>query len=174
MLTNDTMNAKVYWFTGLSGAGKTTLARKFYEYIKIRQPNTVFLDGDILREIFNGDSGHSINERKKIAMRNAKLCKLLNDQNINVICATISMFHQCQLWNRENIKNYVEIYIKVPIEILVQRDQKGLYSRALKGEIQNVMGIDLSFEEPQNPDIIIENDNSKSIDEIFNALVIKI
>lgn len=150
----------VYWITGLSGAGKTTIGKLLYEKLKEGKDNVVFLDGDILREIFGGDLGYSVEDRKKSAMRNSRICKELSEQGIDVVCATISMFKECRDWNRKNIENYKEIYIKVPIEKLIERNQKGLYSMALKGEIKNVMGVDMDFEEPQNPDIVILNDDS--------------
>ena len=112
----------VYWFTGLSGAGKTTIANAFFNIMKTINTNTVFLDGDELRYVYGAENNYSYNERKKIALQNSRLCKLIADQNINVICATISMFHECYNWNRENIKNYQEIFIDVPLEIQ-QRDQ---------------------------------------------------
>ncbi|WMJ81318.1 adenylyl-sulfate kinase [Clostridium sp. MB40-C1] len=161
----------VYWVTGLSGAGKTTIAKLLYEKLKKNKDNVVFLDGDILREIFGNDLGYSSSDRKKSAMRNSRICKELSEQGIDVVCATISMFNECRIWNRENIKNYKEIYIKVPIEILIQRDQKKLYSRALKGEIKNVMGIDIDFEEPKNPDIVILNDGSVKPKDILSQII---
>lgn len=160
----------VYWITGLSGAGKTTIGKLFYEKLHSSKSNVVFLDGDVLREVFGNDLGHSIEDRKKSAMRNARLCKLLADQGIDVVCATISMFHDCRSWNRENIKNYKEIYIKVPFEILQQRDQKGLYSGALTKNTCNVMGIDLEIEEPIKPDIVIINDGLKHPQDIVENL----
>lgn len=164
----------VYWITGLSGAGKTTIGRLFYEKLHESKSNVVFLDGDVLREVFGNDLGHSLADRKKSGMRNAKLCKLLSDQGIDVVCATISMFHDCHKWNRENITNYKEIYIKVPFEILQQRDQKGLYSGALSKDACNVMGIDLQFEEPCSPDITILNDGKLSPEIILQQIINKI
>ena len=81
------------------------------------------------------------------------------------------MFHEIRKWNRENIKNYNEIYIRVPIKLLVERDQKKLYSRALRGEIKNVMGVDVPIEEPDHPDIIIDNDGKLNPDEIVETLI---
>lgn len=163
-------NGQVYWITGLSGAGKTTIAKELYNRIKIVKENVIFLDGDILRDVFGNDLGYSLSDRKKSAMRNSKLCKLLSNQGIDVVIATISMFDECREWNRKNIKNYNEIYLKVPIEILVKRNQKQLYSNALDGKEENVLGINLDFEEPKNPNVIINNDGSKSIDEILKKL----
>lgn len=163
-------NGTVYWITGLSGAGKTTIGKLLHNRIKENKKNVVFLDGDVLREIFGNDLGYSIEDRKKSAMRNSKLCKVLSEQDIDVICATISMFDECRNWNRKNINNYREIYVKVPMEVLIKRDQKGIYSGALKGEIKNVMGVDIEFEEPKNPDIVVLNDGSKELDYFIDLI----
>lgn len=167
--------ASVYWVTGLSGAGKTTISQLLYERLRSQNQNVIYLDGDILRDIFGNDLGYSLEDRKKSAMRNSRLCKALSDQGFNVICSTISMFHECREWNRMNIQQYVEIYIRVPWEVLMERDQKQLYSRAARGEIKNVVGFDLPFEEPLYPDIILDNDGhvppQQLVDIILNMKV---
>lgn len=160
----------VYWVTGLSGAGKTTLGRLLFERLKQDKRQAVYLDGDILREIFGNDLGYSQEDRRKSAMRNSRLCKALSDQGIDVTIATISMFHSCRDWNRANIPGYREIYIRVPWEVLRQRDQKGLYSGADKGEVAHVVGFDIPFEEPQNSDLIIDNDGSVSPEELADHI----
>jgi len=162
---------KVYWITGLAGAGKTTLAKYLYDHWKKKKTNLVFLDGDILREVFGDSASHTFEERHKLAMKYSKLCSLLSSQGLDVICATISMFDKCREWNRSNLVNYFEIYIKVPLEVLKQRDQKKLYSRFAMGEIQNVMGLDLEFEEPKYSDLIIENDGSQTPQELCKKLL---
>jgi adenylylsulfate kinase-like enzyme len=161
----------VYWITGLSGAGKTTIGTLFYQHIKAQKPNVIYLDGDILREVFGGSHGHAPEVRKKLAMQYSRLCKMLSEQGVDVVCATISMFHSVREWNRQNIKKYVEVYIKVPIDVLIERDQKQLYSRALKGEMEHVMGIDVPVEEPGNPDVVVVNDGNKTPEEIARVLI---
>ena len=120
--------AFVYWITGLSGAGKTTIGQIFYQELKRISLNTVFLDGDTMREVFGTDLGYSESERRKCAMRYSRLCAMLKNQELNVVCCTISMFDEIRRWNREHIENYREIYIKTSFETLQKRDQKGLYS----------------------------------------------
>ena len=157
---------KVYWITGLAGAGKTSLGKLFYNRLKKIKKNIIFLDGDALREVFQDSFSYTSEERFKLAMKYARLCHLLSSQGMDVICATISMFEKCREWNRTNIFNYFEIYIRVPLNILKKRDQKKLFSQVEKGNISNVLGMDLPFEEPKKPDLIIENDNKKSLDEL--------
>ena len=150
----------LYWITGLSGAGKTTIAQELWKILKKESPNTIFLDGDMLREVFKVEGAYARDERLRLAMQYARLCKVLVEQDINVICATISMFKECHEWNRKNILNYREIYLRVPMAILEKRDSKNIYSRAQHGELTHVMGVDLPFDEPQNPDLIMDNDGT--------------
>ena len=164
------MKGTVYWFTGLSGAGKSTIGRQFYEQAKTERTAIVWLDGDELRDVLGTNGGYSLDERKATAYRYARLCKLLSDQGVDVVCCTISMFEEVRAWNRANIDFYREIYIKVPLDVLVERDQKQLYSRALRGEVANVMGVDLPFEEPVSPDLVILNDGAQSVDQIVQLI----
>ena len=99
---------------------------------------------------------------------------MLSDQGVDVICCTISMFDECRQWNRENISNYKEIYLKVSIDELIRRDQKELYTKALRKEIKNVIGIDVDFEEPKQPDLLIENNGEISPEEIVNNIILNL
>lgn len=159
-----------YWVTGLSGAGKTTIGTLLYEQIKKNKNNIVLLDGDILRQVYKC-TDYSIEGRIAITYQNSRLCKMLNEQGIDVVICVIAMYDECRQWNRENIANYKEIYLEVPIEILIKRDSKGLYAKALRKEIFNVYGIDLPFEEPKNPDIKIINDAKKSPTEVCDIIM---
>ncbi len=142
----------------------------FCQRLREWKKNVIYLDGDVLREVFSGSHGHSPEDRKNLAMHYSRLCRMLADQGMDVVIATISMFHDVRQWNRENIEHYQEIYLKVPMEILFKRDQKGLYSRVMRGEINNVIGVDLEMEEPQYPDHIVMNDGRQSPREITEGL----
>lgn len=155
--------ATTYWVTGYSGAGKTTIGWELYKALKKDNEACVFLDGDILRTIISDDLSYAKEDRYKSAMRYAQLCELLTSQGIDVVCCTVSMFEDVRQWNRMHIKNYMEIYLKVPMSVLFQRDQKGLYSNHEQGSVTNVVGLDLQLEEPRNPDIVIKNDGSISV-----------
>ena len=151
----------VYWITGLSGAGKTTIGKIFYEKLKAEHPNTVFLDGDMMRKVFGDDLGYTREERITCAMRYSRLCAMLEEQGMFVICCTISMFDCVRKWNRENIGNYKEIYVKVSMDTLRNRDQKGLYSGITDESQKEVAGIHVEVEEPKHPDLILLNDGDK-------------
>ncbi len=165
--------AYVYWITGLSGAGKTTIGRLFYERLKDTQPATVFLDGDILRRVFGEDLGYSEEDRRRCAMRYSRICQLLVRQEINVIICTISMFHAVREWNRINIPGYREIYIKVSLHTLYDRDQKGLYSGNTAEADKTVAGFHIPFEEPADPDLILQNDDGITPEEQVNKILVK-
>lgn len=161
----------LYWITGLSGAGKTTIGNRLYYEMKKTRDNVVLLDGDILKEIVDETVGYSDEQRRKRAMKYARMCKMLTDQNIYVICCTVAMYHEVREWNRENNKRYVEVFLDVPIDILKKRDQKGLYSALNEGKISNVSGMDLKVEFPQNPDVRIVNDGSKTVEVVVKEIM---
>ena len=155
----------VYFFTGLSGAGKTTLGGLFYRRLKKTKANVVYLDGDEIRIAFGEDVGYSTEERLRWAGRIFRVCKLLSDQGIDVVVCSIAMFDSVRQWNRENISGYKEIYIKVSKETLLNRNQKGLYTRGC-----NVVGVDLPFDEPKTPDLVIENNGNRTPQQVVEEI----
>ena len=165
----------VYWITGLSGAGKTTLGRELWQRLRAAGRSAIFLDGDMLREVIAEDLGHNLANRRKSAMRNARLCRMLASQGGDVVCPTISMFHEVQRWNRENIPNYREIYLRVPMDELQRRDAKGIYAAAKRGELCDVVGLDVAAELPEAPDLILDNfgalDSAAAVERIWAECV---
>jgi adenylylsulfate kinase len=151
----------VLWIIGLSGSGKTTLATQVVERIRQMDGKVVLLDGDLIRALFKNDVDHTIEGRRRNAERLSTLSKYLAGQGINVVAAVLSIFPEWQKWNRQNIINYKEVYLKTSMSTLVRRDTKGLYSSALEGKIVNVVGVDIAFPEPKFSDIVIENDLDK-------------
>ena len=151
----------VVWIVGLSGAGKTTLANEVIAHVRHVQHNVVLIDGDMIREVFGNDLGHTMEDRRTNALRICQLGKLLDDQGINVVCAILSLFPETRSWNREYLKSYYEVFIDTPMQDLVQRDSKGIYRRFNSGKIHDVAGMDIEFPRPDNADLIINNTNSK-------------
>lgn len=162
----------VYWLTGLSGAGKTTIGKKLYAYLKEKNDATLFLDGDLLRDVYQYKD-YSNAGREKIGKVTWRLIKLLSDQGIDIVCCFIGMSEETRGWNRENLENYHEIYLKVDIDELIKRDQKKLYSRALKGEIENVLGINAEYDEPTEPELVIDNYGDNDPDKVLSIIIDK-
>lgn len=164
----------IIWLIGMSGAGKTTVGVELYQLIKKKHSNTLFLDGDEFRKIMGNDLGHSMEDRKKNADRFCRFCQYLDSHGINVVCAFLSLFPDSREWNRQNLKNYFEVFLDVPFDTLVKRDAKGIYAKALRGEIKDVVGVDIEYPRPKNSNLIMANDGSrKAIDvaqEIYSAV----
>ena len=155
---------QVFWITGLSGAGKTTVGKELWSRLRAAGRSAVLLDGDAVREVISEDLGHSAANRRKSAMRNARLCRLLSSQGIDVVCPTISLFHEVQRWSRENIPGYCEIFLRVPMDELRRRDAKGIYAAAHRGDLRDVVGLDVPAELPESPDLVL--DNFGALDEV--------
>ena len=115
----------VYWLTGLSGAGKTTVGFELVKLLENQGKSVVRLDGDLLRDVLSS-ADYTLEGRKKISFQYSGMCKMLADQGFDVVACVIAMFDEVRRWNRNNIESYKEIYLKVPIEKLIERDQKGL------------------------------------------------
>ncbi len=150
----------ILWFTGLSGSGKSTIAHRVEELLYERSVHTYVLDGDNIRMGLNKDLGFSEKDRKENIRRIGEVAKLFIDAGIVVLSAFISPYRE----DREFVRNlvnegdFIEIYVKCPIEICEQRDPKGLYKKARAGIIKNFTGIDDPYEEPENPEIVVETD----------------
>lgn len=166
----------VYFFTGLAGAGKTTVGGLFYQRLKEHSPDAILIDGDQdrIRAGHSAPDGTVLMEdrytteaRKAGAWGAFRSCRDLADQGRDVVICSISMYHEIRAWNRENIGNYREIYIKVAWDTLYRRDQKKLYSSGAK----NVVGVDLPWDEPGHSSIVIQNDGQETPEEIVERLV---
>ena len=164
----------VIWIIGLSGSGKTTIANLLFKKLKKKYSNIVHLDGDVVRQIYDDKIGYSIADRKKNAQRLSKMTKFLSDQKIHVIGSVLSNFPEWQQWNKKNIKNYYQVYLKVSLEKLVKRDKKNIYKKALQGKKNNVVGVDIKFKEPLNSNLVIDNNKDrKSFSETVNKILKK-
>ncbi len=148
-----------YFITGLSAAGKTTMGKYLYSRLKSLDRSVIFMDGDLTRSLFQ-EYDYSRPYRERTSYRDSKLCKWFTDNGADVVLCGISMFHGVRRWNRENIPNYKEIFLDVPMKILEERDPKGLYAKARAGLMQDVVGVDQIAEFPISPDIRFVNDGT--------------
>lgn len=167
------MSGRLYFITGLSGAGKTTIGTEVYKRIKATKDNVVLLDGDVLKNAIEvyGDIDYSAPARKERALRYAGICAMLTAQGIDVVCCTISMYDDVRKFNRDHNENYLEVFLDVPVEVLMARDQKGLYSKYKKGESVDLAGINVEVEFPKTPDLVIVNDGNLSVNECAEKII---
>lgn len=147
----------IIWVVGMPGAGKTTVAKQLLKIMKDIHKNTIILDGDVFREKFSYDLGYDVEARRINSKRLQAFCQFLDQQQINVICATAAMFPDILEENKSIFLNYTQVYLQVPFEELCQRDQKQLYSMAKVGAVKNVIGFDIPFTEPLKSDLILNN-----------------
>ena len=153
----------VIWLVGLSGSGKTTIGKEIYKLWKAIAPNTVMIDGDEMRDLLVADgepNDFSMEGRYKLALQYSRICAWLDKQDINVICCTISNFKDIYKQNRVQLSEYFQVFLNANIELLLQRDPKGIYSRAAKGLEKNVVGVDLPFTPPKGSDLEIDVANN--------------
>ena len=166
---------KVIWITGLSGAGKSSLARLLSSQLRTQGMAVVMLDGDELRDVFGASTpntqNHSRQGRLALALQYSRLCLLIAGQGVVVVIATISLFKEVHKWNRANLPGYFEVYLKVPVEELRRRDPKGIYRRFDAGELTHVAGLDLPIDEPDTADLIMEFDPKRSVTVLFEDLL---
>ena len=147
------------WFTGLSGAGKTTIARRVEAALRERGVPVELLDGDVVRQSLCRDLGFSREDRDRNIERVSFVAKLLTRHGVVVLAAFISPYRAAREAARREIGSFLEVYVKASLDTLVRRDVKGLYRKALAGEIRNFTGIDDPYEEPERPDLVIETDH---------------
>jgi adenylyl-sulfate kinase len=147
----------VVWLTGLSGAGKTTIAEAIVRLAKPHMLNLVLIDGDVLRDLFGTGLGFDEESRKQQIGRIQRLALFLARQNISVIVAALYSNPDLLHWNRTNLPGYFEIYVDTPLATVEQRDTKGLYSKARSGEVQHVVGIDVPWHAPASSDMTISS-----------------
>ena len=153
------MGNVIVWLTGLSGAGKSTIAEHLVRTWRRHNPQVVLLDGDEMRRVFgsDGQGDYSVEARRRNAERVQALCALLDRQRIDVVCATLSLFQDLRDENRETFSNYLEAWVSTPLEVCMQRDRKQLYETALRGLREDVVGVDIPYDAPERHDVELDN-----------------
>jgi adenylylsulfate kinase len=151
-----------YWVTGLPGAGKSTLALALSNRLQAGGRVVLRLDGDRLRPIVGARHGFGNTDRREVGMIYARLCQEFAGQGADVICATVSMFHEVRRWNHDHLPAYREIYLRASPQTIAARHPKGLLAAGLAGRIRNVPGVDLPIEAPLDPDVLVDDDGSFS------------
>ncbi|OGP57992.1 MAG: adenylyl-sulfate kinase [Deltaproteobacteria bacterium RBG_13_61_14] len=167
------MKGFTLWFTGLSGAGKTTLANRCEEIFLERGMKVEVLDGDVVRTNLSKGLGFSKEDRDTNIRRIGWVCHILTRNDVVAIGAAISPYQAIRDENRKMIGRFVEVYCRCPIEVLKKRDPKGMYEKALRGEIKGFTGVDDPYEPPEKPEIVIESDKEtvdQSVAKIIRTL----
>ena len=164
--------AAVLWFTGLSGSGKSTVARLLERRLYALGCQTLFLDGDNVRHGLNGDLGFSDRDRKENIRRVAEVAKLAYDHGMLALCTFISPFQADRAFARSLVPagRFFEVYVKCDLEVAKRRDPKGLYARALRGEIREFTGVSSPYEAPSEPELVIETDLVSAEDAVETIL----
>ena len=160
------------WFTGLSGAGKSTIAEKLEQILKAKGRNVEILDGDVVRTNLSKGLGFSKEDRDINIRRIGFVCNLLARNGVVAIAAAISPYREIRDEIRGNTENFLEVYVECSIEELTRRDVKGLYEKALKGEIKNFTGISDPYEEPLKPEVTLDSEKDTE-EESLSQLVAK-
>jgi adenylyl-sulfate kinase len=165
------------WFTGLSGAGKTTLTNAILPQLRARGVNVEVLDGDEVRENLSKGLGFSKEDRDANIRRIGYVARLLSRNGVAVIAAAISPYREIRDEVRQGITaegaDFIEIFVKAPLETLIERDVKGLYKKAIAGEIKQFTGVSDPYEEPLQPELIVESDR-ESVEESAAKIIARL
>lgn len=146
----------VIWLTGLSGAGKTLISQTIVKRFKVAVPELVHIDGDEVRALYGNDLAFDEGSRQKQIQRIQRLAKILDSQGLLVVVAALYSHPDLLAWNRTNFDDYLEVYLSAPLALVQRRDAKGLYGKAMSGELQHVVGMDIPWHAPANPDLLID------------------
>ena len=158
---------RVIWITGLSGAGKTTLSDRLVTALRWRGLHVVTLDGDAVRAAFGQSLGYDVTARRTHIERLQSLALFLSKQGCVVVVSALYSDHDLLAWNRAHLPNYTEVYMEASLELLRQRNTKGLYESG----VQNVVGVDIAWHAPKNADLIFDCDAGISIDCLTAAVL---
>jgi adenylylsulfate kinase len=163
-------NGCVIWLTGLPSSGKTTIAENLAQLLRQTDLPVEVLDGDEVRRTISADLGFSAKDRREHAIRVIFLSKLLIRNGINVIVPLISPYEETRQFARSELQPFFEVYVNCTLEECVRRDVKGLYAKALKGEIKEFTGVSDPYEPPKNPEITVET-HVESLDQCCRRIL---
>lgn len=161
------------WFTGLSGAGKSTISRLLAERLRALGANVEVLDGDVVRTHLSQGLGFSKEDRDLNIRRIGFVCELLSRNGVIAIGAAISPYRAVRDEVRSRIENFIEVHVDCPLEVLARRDVKGLYKKALAGEITSFTGVSDPYEPPLNPEVVVnsaQESPEESLEKIWGVL----
>lgn len=156
------MPSDTIWITGLSGAGKTTLAEALVERMRRRGRPVVLVDGDVIRDLFGASLGFDVDARRVQIGRLQALARFLADQGVDVVVAALYSAPDLLAWNRANLAGYFEVYIEASLALVTGRNSKGLYD----GTTRNVVGVDIDWLAPRSPDLVVEADREEPVAEV--------
>ncbi len=146
----------VIWLTGPSGAGKTVLAQALEKKLRRMDHRAEVLDGDMVRDKLYPDIGFSEEARKMHNRVVIHMAKLLSRNEVVAIISLISPYRETRNYARQELSKFIEVYLRCPLDVRIQRDPKGLYTKAIRGEIKGLTGYDGVYEEPENPEVILD------------------
>jgi adenylylsulfate kinase len=154
----------------LPGCGKTTIAQKLLRELKARNLNVELFDGDEVRRNLSRGLGFSKQDRDTHNKRIIYVCQLLTRNGVNAIVSLISPYRSTRAYARENLPKFIEAYLRCSIKECIRRDPKGLYKKALAGEITNMTGIQDPYEEPTNPDVLLDTEHDSSQENVKRVI----
>jgi adenylyl-sulfate kinase len=163
-------HAPVVWLTGLSAAGKSTLASGLAEALRARSLAVEVLDGDVLRGTLCRGLGYSREDRDENIRRIGILAETLARHGVTVVAATISPYRAGRDAVRKSVRHFVEVHVRCPLEILEARDPKGIYARARRGELVNVTGVDDPYEAPLSPELVVDTSQEERAESVTRVL----
>ncbi len=172
-MTSPELKPAALWLTGISGAGKSTIADALNRILEKNSNKIIILDGDVVRDFFENDLGMSREDRISNVKRIAFAASLLVEAGVFVIVANIAPYYEVRDFIRRKIKNYMQVYLDVPLEVVKKRDVKGLYHKFERGEIKNIVGLDDSYDIPRNPDLVLKTSEYNvdiAVDKILQLL----
>ena len=161
------------WFTGMSGAGKSTISERVFERLRTAGAKVELLDGDVVRTHLSKGLGFSKEDRDTNIRRIGFVCELLTRNGVIAIVAAISPYRDVREEVRARIGAFVEVYVTCPVEVLAERDVKGLYKKALAGEIPSFTGISDPYEPPVGPEITVDSSEEtvdQSVEKVWSKL----